>query len=100
MFGGIFGSFGAATQRLSTTVAVRSILGGPQTQAVRSMSKIKTHKGAAKRWKALANGLFSRRQAGLRHLNRKLSPSARRGKHAPVLCTKGQKRHLDKLLPY
>ncbi|KAJ1849184.1 hypothetical protein LPJ70_000620 [Coemansia sp. RSA 2708] len=64
------------------------------------MSKIKTHKGAAKRWKALANGLFQRRQTGLRHLNRKLSPNTRRAKHAPVVCTKGQKRHLDRLLPY
>ncbi|KAJ1858420.1 hypothetical protein GGH12_002051 [Coemansia sp. RSA 1822] len=100
MFGGILGSFRAVTQQLGSTVAIHSILGGPQTQALRSMSKIKTHKGAAKRWKALANGLFKRRQTGLRHLNRKLSPSARRGKHAPVLCTKGQKRHLDRLLPY
>ncbi|KAJ2845595.1 hypothetical protein IWW36_004717 [Coemansia brasiliensis] len=100
MFGGILGSLHAVTQRIGTTAVVGSVLGGPQTQSLRSMSKIKTHKGAAKRWKALANGLYQRRRCGLRHLNRKLSPASRRGKHAPVVCTKGQKQHLDRLLPY
>ncbi|KAJ2160268.1 hypothetical protein GGF46_002380 [Coemansia sp. RSA 552] len=97
---GIFSAVHTATRRIGTGVALPALLGGPQAQAVRGISKIKTHKGAAKRWKAIAKGLFQRRQAGLRHLNRKLSPVARRGKHAPVVCTKAQKRHLDRLMPY
>ncbi|KAJ2081005.1 hypothetical protein H4R24_002674 [Coemansia sp. RSA 988] len=100
MFGGIFSTLSVATRQLGVGMATRAVFGGPQTQALRSMSKLKTHKGASKRWKALANGLYKRRQTGLRHLNRKLPSKIRRSKHAPVLCTKGQQRHLDRLLPY
>ncbi|KAJ1959055.1 hypothetical protein GGI12_004538 [Dipsacomyces acuminosporus] len=99
MFAGIFGTLQAATRLVGFT-ARQSTLGGPQAQAIRGMAKLKTHKGTAKRWKAIAKGLYQRRQVGLRHLNRRLTPETRRGKHAPVVCTKGQKRHLDRLLPY
>ncbi|KAI7833885.1 hypothetical protein BX661DRAFT_222679 [Kickxella alabastrina] len=91
MFGGIFNTLQTASQRLTMAAFSQSILSGPQAQAVR---------GHAKRWKAIAKGLYQRRQAGMRHLNRRLSPDARRGKHAPVVCTEFQRRHLDRLLPY
>ncbi|KAI8323307.1 hypothetical protein GQ54DRAFT_296862 [Martensiomyces pterosporus] len=99
MFAGIFGTLQTAS-RLVGMAASQSMLGGPQAQAIRGMAKLKTHKGAAKRWKAIAKGLYQRRQVGLRHLNRRLTPDTRRGKHAPVVCTKAHKRHLDRLLPY
>ncbi|KAJ1722545.1 hypothetical protein LPJ53_003042 [Coemansia erecta] len=100
MFAGIFGALQTASQRVAASAFTQSVLGGPQAQAVRGMAKLKTHKGTAKRWKAIAKGLYQRRQVGLRHLNRRLTPDSRRGKHSPVVCTPGQKRHLDRLLPY
>ncbi|KAJ1946487.1 hypothetical protein FBU59_002014 [Linderina macrospora] len=90
MLAGLFG----AVQSIS-----RPALFGPQTSAVRTMAKLKTHKGAAKRWKAIANGQFQRQQEGLRHFNRRLTPSSRRSKHAPMLCTSAQRWHLQRLLP-
>ncbi|KAJ2752928.1 hypothetical protein IWQ56_006674, partial [Coemansia nantahalensis] len=85
MFSSLIGSFGSVARGLCAAAVLRPALGGPQAQAVRGMAKLKTHKGTSKRWKAIANGLYQRRQAGLRHLNRNLSPAARRGKHAPVV---------------
>ncbi|KAI9500478.1 hypothetical protein BX070DRAFT_230162 [Coemansia spiralis] len=89
--GGIFGALKLVSQQLTITAAIfsHSMLYGPQAQAVRSMSKMKTHKGASKRWKAIAKGMFQRKQTGLRHINRKLAPDTRRHKW-----------HLDRLLPY
>ncbi|KAJ2237216.1 hypothetical protein H4R99_005661 [Coemansia sp. RSA 1722] len=100
MLAGVFSSLRTVSQRLAVTSFSQSIFGGPQTQAIRGMAKLKTHKGTAKRWKAIAKGLYQRRQIGLRHLNRRLTPDSRRSKHSPVVCTEGQKRHLDRLLPY
>ncbi|KAJ1953530.1 hypothetical protein EC988_002937 [Linderina pennispora] len=90
MFAGLFG----AVQSIS-----RPALFGPQTSAVRTMAKLKTHKASAKRWKAVANGLFQRQQQGLRHFNRRLTPGARRAKHIPMLCTPAQRWHLQRLMP-
>ncbi|KAJ2685798.1 hypothetical protein IWW39_004044 [Coemansia spiralis] len=101
MFGGILSTLRTTVQRLSPAAAVPMLaLGGPQTQAIRGMAKLKTHKGTAKRWKAIDKGLYQRRQTGLRHKNLRLRSDVRRGKHAPVACTEGQKWHLDRLLPY
>ncbi|KAJ2853334.1 hypothetical protein J3B02_003194 [Coemansia erecta] len=100
MLSGILGSLRTASQVLAAASFSHSVFSGPQAQAVRGMAKLKTHKGTAKRWKAIANGLYQRRQTGLRHLNRRLTPDSRRSKHSPVVCTDGQKRHLDRLLPY
>lgn len=94
MFGGIFNSWQKASWSAFSKV------GPQQTMAIRCMSKLKTHKGTAKRWKAISKGLYLRRQAGLRHLNRRMSPDTRRGKHAAVVCTDAQRRHLNRLLPY
>ncbi|KAJ2661994.1 hypothetical protein IWW48_002053 [Coemansia sp. RSA 1200] len=101
----LFSIIRTVSQRLATTTAAAAAVShtaffGPQSQAIRTMSKLKTHKGTAKRWKAIANGAFQRRQRGLRHKTGKLSSDVRRGKHRPVICTKGQQWHLDRLLPY
>ncbi|KAJ2316396.1 hypothetical protein GGH95_003122 [Coemansia sp. RSA 1836] len=103
MFGGILGTLRTTVQRLAPVAAMLLpplTLGGPQAQAIRGMAKLKTHKGTAKRWKPIDKGLYQRRQIGLRHKNLRLRSDIRRGKHAPVVCTEGQKRHLDRLLPY
>ncbi|KAJ2079907.1 hypothetical protein GGI16_007690, partial [Coemansia sp. S142-1] len=91
MFGGILSTLRTTVQRL--VPAANTLLptpGGPQTQAIRGMAKLKTHKGTAKRWKAIDKGLYQRRQTGLRHKNLRLRSDIRRGKHAPVVCTEGQ----------
>ncbi|KAJ2036858.1 hypothetical protein H4S04_008697 [Coemansia sp. S16] len=101
MFGGILSTLRTTVQRLAPAAnTLLPTLGGPQTQAIRGMAKLKTHKGTAKRWKAIDKGLYQRRQTGLRHKNLRLRSDIRRGKHAPVVCTEGQKWHLDRLLPY
>ncbi|KAJ2896752.1 hypothetical protein GGI21_001108 [Coemansia aciculifera] len=99
MLSGILGQLRATVQRLAPLASMLPLL-SPQTQQIRGMAKLKTHKGTAKRWKAIDNGLYQRRQTGLRHKNLRLRSDIRRGKHAPVVCTEGQKRHLDRLLPY
>ncbi|OMJ29114.1 50S ribosomal protein L35 [Smittium culicis] len=69
-------------------------------QQTRQMSKLKTHTGAAKRWKRVANGLYKRKQAGKQHLNSKMSPSRRRSLGKTVLSNSVQTRVLNRLLPY
>ncbi|KWU45539.1 hypothetical protein RHOSPDRAFT_32843 [Rhodotorula sp. JG-1b] len=63
---------------------------------------LKTHKGAAKRFKALANGMFKRAKAGRVHLNSNRSMSSTRlnrlGKTA--YARPAERRTLRKLLPY
>ncbi|KAJ2005316.1 hypothetical protein H4R26_002015 [Coemansia thaxteri] len=100
MLGGILGTLRTAAQSAISATTLLRAPGGPQAQSIRGMAKLKTHKGTAKRWKAIANGLYQRRQTGLRHKNLRLRSDIRRGKHAPVVCTEGQKWHLDRLLPY
>lgn len=67
-----------------------------------TQSKLKTHKGAAKRFKALANGMFKRAKAGRVHLNSNRSMSSTRlnrlGKTA--YARPAERRTLRKLLPY
>ncbi|OLY85463.1 50S ribosomal protein L35, partial [Smittium mucronatum] len=66
----------------------------------RQMSKLKTHTGAAKRWKRVASGLFKRKPAGKQHLNSKMRSSRRRELGKTVLSNHVQTRALNRLLPY
>ncbi|BGP27694.1 50S ribosomal protein L35 [Rhodotorula toruloides] len=64
--------------------------------------KLKTHQGAKKRFKALANGMYKRAKAGKAHLNSNGSMSSTRlntlGKTA--YANKAERRKLRKLMPY
>ncbi|GAA6057982.1 hypothetical protein JCM3770_004598 [Rhodotorula araucariae] len=64
--------------------------------------KLKTHQGAAKRWKALANGEFKRAKAGRVHLNSNGSMSRERLNRLgePAFARPAWKRTLRRLLPY
>ncbi|GAA95869.1 uncharacterized protein L969DRAFT_95365 [Mixia osmundae IAM 14324] len=62
--------------------------------------KIKTHKGTAKRWTALASGLFKRGKVGKRHLNVTLTPERRQRLGGIAYANAWETRHLRKLLPY
>ncbi|KAH8088577.1 hypothetical protein HD553DRAFT_306736 [Filobasidium floriforme] len=63
-------------------------------------TKLKTHKGTAKRWKAISNGSFKRGQAGKQHLNSSF-PSWRISRLGrTVYSTATQTRTLKRLVPY
>ncbi|TNY19297.1 50S ribosomal protein L35 [Rhodotorula diobovata] len=64
--------------------------------------KLKTHQGAAKRWKALANGEFKRAKAGRVHLNSNGGMSRERLNRLgePAFARPAWKRTLRRLLPY
>ncbi|KAJ9097237.1 hypothetical protein QFC21_004906 [Naganishia friedmannii] len=61
--------------------------------------KLKTHKGAAKRWKAIANGNFKRGQAGKQHLNSSFPSHRISSLRQTVYSTKTQRKLLQQLLP-
>ncbi|OCH84191.1 ribosomal protein L35 [Obba rivulosa] len=70
------------------------------TSAVAQYPKLKSHSGAKKRFKSLANGFFKRARAGHRHLNVHKSP-ARKNHLAQTTNSQGtQTAMLKKLLPY
>ncbi|ODV72021.1 mitochondrial 54S ribosomal protein bL35m CYBJADRAFT_130684 [Cyberlindnera jadinii NRRL Y-1542] len=60
---------------------------------------MKTHKGAAKRWRKTANG-FKRGQAARNHGNTGWSSGVLKGDGSKVMSTKEQTKRLKKLLPY
>ncbi|MFY9272546.1 MAG: 50S ribosomal protein L35 [Thermacetogeniaceae bacterium] len=64
------------------------------------MPKMKTHRGAAKRFKPTASGKWKRAKAFKSHLlAKKSSKRKRRLRRAEVLCASDQKR-MKRLLPY
>ncbi|SCV68258.1 BQ2448_379 [Microbotryum intermedium] len=58
--------------------------------------KLKTHKGAAKRWFAIANGNFKRSQAG----KSVLSPTRLNRLGKPAFARPIEKKKLKRLMPY
>ena len=110
-------SFGSFVNRTFST--------SPLVQAARVKKyKLKTHHGAAKRWKALASGMFKRvniplsylanrtadasngniyllkRKEGRSHFNVKKSPSNLNNLGQAAYANIWQSRHLRRLLPY
>ncbi|GAA5998851.1 mitochondrial 54S ribosomal protein bL35m MRP35 [Rhodotorula paludigena] len=73
-------------------------------QLVRKPTKIKlkTHQGAAKRWRALANGQFKRAKVGRVHLNSSGAMSSTRLNRLgeTAYARPAEKRILRRLLPY
>ncbi|KAK9898038.1 hypothetical protein P389DRAFT_195615 [Cystobasidium minutum MCA 4210] len=61
--------------------------------------KLKTHKGAAKRWAALPSGQYKRGRPGKRHLNVTLSSEGLNRLGHTAYATPAQQRRLKKLLP-
>ena len=64
------------------------------------MPKIKTNRGAAKRFKATASGKFKCKQSHLNHILTKKSTKRKRGLRAPDIIDKADKPAIKKLLPY
>ncbi|ORY88482.1 hypothetical protein BCR35DRAFT_350995 [Leucosporidium creatinivorum] len=62
--------------------------------------KLKTHKGAAKRWIAIANGNFKRSKTGRVHLNSHMSPTRLNRLGEPAYARPIEKKLLRRLMPY
>ncbi|MFQ5597985.1 MAG: 50S ribosomal protein L35 [Nitrospiria bacterium] len=62
--------------------------------------KMKTHRGAAKRFKKTGSGKFRRNKAGKRHLLNHKSSKRKRKMSGSVLVFKGETKALQRALPY
>lgn len=64
------------------------------------MPKIKTNRGAAKRFKALSSGSFKRSRSHLNHILTKKSAKRKRHLGAPALVCDADTPGLRRMLPY
>lgn len=64
------------------------------------MPKIKTNRGAAKRFRQTASGLFKCNQSHRRHILTKKSTKRKRALRAPTLIHKADQNAAQRLLPY
>lgn len=64
------------------------------------MPKIKTHRGAAKRFKKTGSGLWKRANAGKGHLLGKKDSKRKRRLRQTTLVSAADKKRIDKLVPY
>jgi len=62
--------------------------------------KLKTHKGAAKRFRVTRRGKLLRRQSGLRHLLSSKRRKRKRQLSRGALVSGAEKVHVQRLLPY
>lgn len=65
-----------------------------------SRTKLKTHKGAAKRFKVTGTGKIVRHKAGGSHLLTHKSSSRKRVLKKAVIVDKANEDNMNKLLPY
>jgi len=64
------------------------------------MPKMKTHRGAAKRFKATGTGKLKRSKAFKRHILTKKSPKTKRQARPDVVMSPSNEKVIKKLLPY
>ncbi|MFZ5625818.1 MAG: 50S ribosomal protein L35 [Bacillota bacterium] len=64
------------------------------------MPKMKTHRGAAKRFKKTGTGKFKRRRAFHSHILEKKAPARKRRLRTATVIDKTNERKLRVLLPY
>ena len=64
------------------------------------MPKMKTHRGAAKRFKRTGTGKLTHAQKGKRHILTKKSSKRKRRLSAKAVVSPANKKALDQLLPY
>ncbi|GAO46500.1 hypothetical protein G7K_0730-t1 [Saitoella complicata NRRL Y-17804] len=95
--------FGLSLARTAFTALRTGFATLPESSVFARGYKMKTHKGANKRWTALPNGGFKRKHAGHSHLNIGLSTS-HLSRLTRIAYAKGkgkgdQKKRLRKLMP-
>jgi large subunit ribosomal protein L35 len=64
------------------------------------MPKLKTHRGAAKRFKRTATGKFKRNHAYHSHILTKKTQKRKRALRASVIVDASDQSRLDQMLPY
>ncbi len=64
------------------------------------MPKMKTHRGAAKRFKRTGSGKIKRFRAYHSHILEKKSPKRKRRLRSPTLISKSDIKRVNKLMPY
>ena len=64
------------------------------------MPKIKTNRGAAKRFRITAKGRVKRRHAYLRHILSNKTSTQKRNLRKPALVDKSNEKAIKRLLPY
>jgi large subunit ribosomal protein L35 len=64
------------------------------------MPKLKTHKGAAKRFRKTATGKFKRGHSHARHILTKKSNKRKRLLDIDVLVSESDEKRVEKMLPY
>ena len=64
------------------------------------MPKLKTHKGAARRFKITGTGKFTRRKGNISHNKTRMSKRARRQIDEMLVVSRPGQRMLRKLMPY
>ena len=64
------------------------------------MPKMKTNRGAAKRFKRTGSGAYKRRQSHLRHILTKKSSKRKRHLTDPAYVHDNDMNHIKRLLPY
>lgn len=64
------------------------------------MPKLKTHKGAAKRFRVTANGLLKRKKRNHGHKLSKQSSKRKRANLAPTYVDRADAPNIKRLLPY
>ena len=64
------------------------------------MPKLKTHRGAAKRFKRTASGKFKRAKAYKSHILTKKAPGRKRGLAQATVASGADKKRIQEMLPY
>ena len=64
------------------------------------MPKLKTHRGAAKRFKSTASGKFKRGKAYKSHILTKKTTKRKRKLDTPTLISEADQRKVEHMLPY
>jgi large subunit ribosomal protein L35 len=64
------------------------------------MPKMKTHRGAAKRFKSTANGKFKRGKAYKSHILTKKTTKRKRKLDMPTLVSPADQKKVEHMLPY
>ena len=64
------------------------------------MPKLKTHRGAAKRFRSTASGRFKRSKAYKSHILTKKSTKRKRKLDTPTLISSSDQRTVERMLPY
>ena len=64
------------------------------------MPKLKTHRGAAKRFKSTASGRFKRSKAFKNHILTKKTTKRKRHLDTPTLIDPSDQSRVEKMLPY